>query len=280
MSLPGGGRDDLADQRAPRQGVIDVHQARPVDRLEVAEHLAGVLAVVHALEVGLRARRERDARAVGHHVPDGGAVLAVAGVGRQVVAHPVVEREHPAFDEHVHDRGRHRLGRGVHAERRLRGDRDLLGVRRILGTVAPAVPDRPVQHDLALVPQADLDRRVHARPVPVPCGLPDPLDGRGVDPGVVLSADRRDGVEVGGDPDPSVGGHACFLSQRGGQVVLQRLADGAQAHACSAARHRRRGSNGQGRSRPSPMRCVRWSSRSTPSRSSPRRRSACPPGSR
>ncbi len=121
--LAGGGRDDLAHQRAPRQPVVDVHQARPVDRLQFAEHLAGVLAVVHAVEVRPRPGGERHARAVGHHVPDRGAVLAVAGVGGQVVADPVVEREDAAFDEHVHDGRGDRLGRGVHAERRFRCDR-------------------------------------------------------------------------------------------------------------------------------------------------------------
>jgi hypothetical protein len=38
----------------------------------------------------------------------------------------------------------------------------------------------------------------------VPGGLPDPFDGPGVDPGMVFLADRRHGVEVGGDANPSI----------------------------------------------------------------------------
>jgi len=36
--------------------------------------------------------------------------------------------------------------------------------------------------------------------------LPDPLDGRGVDPGVILGADRGDGAQIGGNVDPAVDG--------------------------------------------------------------------------
>ena len=149
---------------------------------------------------------------MGHHVPDGGAVFAVTGVAGQVVADPVVEREVAAFDEHVHDGGADRLGRRVHAERRPGGDGDLLGARWIVGTVAPAVPDGPVQHDIPVVPQAHLDRQVHAGGVPVPRRRPDPLDGGRVDAGVVLGADVRHRVQslrFGGDADPAVG-HAGF----------------------------------------------------------------------
>lgn len=45
--LAGRGGDDLAGQRAPGQGVIHMHQPWRVNRLQVAEHLAGVVAVVH-----------------------------------------------------------------------------------------------------------------------------------------------------------------------------------------------------------------------------------------
>ena len=110
----------------------------------------------------------------------------------------------PAFDEHVHDGRGDRLGRRVHAERSLGGDGNLFGVGRIVGTVAPAVPDGAVQHDLPVVPQAHLDRRMHAGGVPVPRRRPDPLDGGRVDAGVVLGADVGHGVEVGGDADPAV----------------------------------------------------------------------------
>ncbi len=54
---------------------------------------------------------------------------------------------------------------------------------------------------------------MHPRLVPVAGGLPDPLDGRRVDPGVVFIADRGDRVEVGRDADlalrVSLAGHAC-----------------------------------------------------------------------
>ena len=56
---------------------------------------------------------------------------------------------------------------------------------------------------------------MHAGLVPVAGGLPDPFDGRRVDPGVVLVADCGDGVEVGGDADSALqvilAGHACPL---------------------------------------------------------------------
>ena len=78
--------------------------------------------------------------------------------------------------------------------------------------VAPAVPDRPVEHDFAVVPQAELDRRVHSRLIPVPGGLPDPFDGRGVDAGVVFVADRGDGLKICRDADRALqvilAGHA------------------------------------------------------------------------
>src|SRR5882757_10798292 len=112
----------------------------------------------------------------------------------------------------MHDGCGDRLRGRVNAERRIGLYGDLLGVGRVGRGVAPAVPDRPVQHDLAVVPHAHLDRRMHAGLVPVAGGLPDPLDGRRVDPGVVLVADCGDGVEVRGDPDSApqviLAGHA------------------------------------------------------------------------
>src|ERR1700722_12277326 len=115
----------------------------------------------------------------------------------------------------MHDGCGDRLGGRVDAERRIGLYGDLLGVGRVGRGVAPAVPDRPVQDNLAVVPQAHLDRRMHAGLIPVAGGLPDPLDGRGVDLGVVLVADCGDGVEVGGGPDSALpvllAGHACPL---------------------------------------------------------------------
>ena len=114
------------------------------------------------------------------------------------------------LDEHVHDGRGDGLGRGVHAERRVRRDGDLLGVGRIGGRVSPAVADRAVEHDAPVLSDAQLDRRVHAGLVPVARGLPDPFDGGAVDFGVVLFADRRHGVQVGRDADLAVG---CHLSE-------------------------------------------------------------------
>jgi hypothetical protein len=184
--------------------VVDVHQARSVDRPQITELLLRVFVVVRALEVGLGSGGERDARTVGDHVPDGGAVFAMAGVGRDVFADPIIEGELAAFDEHVHDRRGDRLGRRVDAERCIGFDRDLLGVRRVGRSIAPAVPDRPVQHDLAVVSQAHLDRRMHAGLIPVAGGFPDPLDDPRVDPGVVLVADRGYRVEVFWHPDSAL----------------------------------------------------------------------------
>ena len=58
---------------------------------------------------------------------------------------------------------------------------------------------------------------MHARPVPVPRGLPDALDGRRVDVGVVFVGDSGDRVQIGGHPDPAVGAHAgalCSVAER------------------------------------------------------------------
>ncbi|COY60332.1 Uncharacterised protein [Mycobacterium tuberculosis] len=99
-----------------------------------------------------------------------------------------------ALDEHVYNGRRDRLGRRVHAERGVSRHRDLLGIGLIGGGVAPAVPDRAVEHDPPMVPNAQLDRGMHTGPIPMACGPPDPVDGRTVDFGVVLFAGCRDGV--------------------------------------------------------------------------------------
>jgi hypothetical protein len=44
---------------------------------------------------------------------------------------------------------------------------------------------------------------------------PDPIDGRGVDTGVVLATDRGDRVEIGRDDNPAVG-------QRGPPEIMPR----------------------------------------------------------
>ena len=198
--------------------MVDVHQARAVDRFELTEFLPGVLAIVRPLEVGPRAVGERHTGAVGHHVPDGGAVLAVAGVLRQVVADPVVEGEASAFHQHVHHGRGDRLGGGVHAERRLRRHRHQFGARWIRGSVSPRVADGAIEDDAAVVAQAQLDRRLHARPVPVLDGTPDALHrGRG-QRGVILLADgghcRK--VRRHRDPPVRVGGHdiRCRVAPR------------------------------------------------------------------
>jgi len=90
--------------------VVDVHQARAVDRSQVTELLLRICMVVRALEVGPWSGRERDTCTVGDHVPDGGAVFTVAGVGRDVLTDPIVEREVAALDEHVDDGRGDRLG--------------------------------------------------------------------------------------------------------------------------------------------------------------------------
>jgi len=135
----------------------------------------------------------------------------VAGVAGQVIADAVVEREASTFDEHVNDGRGDGFGRRIRAERHFGCDRNLFGIGWIIGAVAPAVPDRAVEHDPTVVSQAQLDRRVHPGPIPMPHGLPDPLDGCRVDGGVVLFANRRHGIKVCRDPDSAVRGHGCFL---------------------------------------------------------------------
>ena len=196
------------------------------------------------LRSGFGPGREGNARAVGQHVPDGGAVLAVAGVGRQVLADPVVEREDAALGQQVHDRRRHGLGRGVHAERRLGGHRDLLGVGRIVGSVAPAVADRPVEDDpprwrtqtwIAGCMPAEYQWRVACQMRSIAAGST---------PEWSSSPTRGDGVEVGRYANP-VRRRSCRLPvQRRGQVVLKRLAHRAEAQGVASARHRRCGTNG------------------------------------
>ena len=105
---------------------------------------------------------------------------------------------------------------------------------------------------------------MHAGLIPVPGRLPDPLDCRRIDRGVVLLADRRDGVEVGGDADPAVLGHgraSYVASRRGGVGAADRRRPFA---VCRSVRRRRPESIG---SVPSPLwrtRCDRSPSRSTP----------------
>ena len=202
-------RDDLTHQRTPCHTVVDVHQAGPVDRLHPAQHVAGVLTVVHPFEIGLGPRRERDARTVGHHMTNGGAVLAVAGVIRQVVTHPVLQREGAALDQHVGHRGGDRLGRGVHAERGAGADRDVFGINGIGGSVAPAVADGTIEDHLSVATQADLDGRLHAGGVPVPRGIPDSLHGNGIDLGVIFLGAIGDGLQIDGHTDAALVGHGC-----------------------------------------------------------------------
>src|SRR6202007_2474887 len=86
----GRGIHDLAHQRAPGQGVVDVHQPRPIERSQLAELFLRILVVIRAAKVWPGAGGERDARAVGQHVADRGAVFAVAGVAGDVFANPVI----------------------------------------------------------------------------------------------------------------------------------------------------------------------------------------------
>src|ERR1700733_9634465 len=97
------GVDDFAHQRTPGQCVVDVHEPRPVQRAQVAELFLRVLVIIGPFEVRPGSGRKRHAGAVSDHVPDRGAVLAVAGVRRYVLADPVVEGELTALDEHGHD---------------------------------------------------------------------------------------------------------------------------------------------------------------------------------
>ena len=188
--------------------MVNVHPAGPVERPQLGEHLLCVLVIVGALEIGLGPGGKRHACAVGQDVPDRGAVLAVAGVAGQVFAHSVVEGEHSLINQHVdHGRG-NALGGRIHAEGCVRRDGDLFGVGGIGRGVAPAVADGAVEDDAPVLPDAQLDRRMHAGPVPVPCRLPDPLDGGfvywRVDFGVVFFTDYRHGVQVYRHPDLAV----------------------------------------------------------------------------
>ena len=181
--------------------MIDVQQTRPVDRFEFAQFLAGVVAVVHPPQIRTWPGCERHTGTVCQHVTDGGALLAVSGVVGQVVADPVVKSERPSFDEHVDHRRADRLGRRVHTERGSGGDRNLLGANRIGGSVAPAVPDRAVEHHSPVVTQTQLDRGLHPGPVPMPRCVPDLFDRDRVECAGFLVADVGDGLEVGRHAD-------------------------------------------------------------------------------
>ncbi len=178
-----------------------MHQTGPVDRFEFAQFPAGVVAVVHPPQIRTRSGRERHTGTVCQHVAEGGAFLAVSGVFGQVVADPIVEGEGSSFDEHVDHRCADGLGRRVHTERGSGGDRNLLGVIRIGGPVAPAVPDRPVEHHGAVVTQANLDRGLHPSPVPMPRRVPDLFDRCGIEGVGFLVADVGDGLEIGRHAD-------------------------------------------------------------------------------
>ena len=49
--------------------------------------------------------------------------------------------------------------------------RDFVGVGRVGGCVTPAVPDRAIEDDPPVMPQAQLDRRVETGLIPVPRGI-------------------------------------------------------------------------------------------------------------
>ena len=91
----GGRIDDLAHQRTPGQRVVDVHQSRPVQRPQLPSCSWAYSWSSARLQVRPGPGGEGHAGAVGQHVPDRGAVLAVTRVAGDVLADPVVERETP-----------------------------------------------------------------------------------------------------------------------------------------------------------------------------------------
>ena len=109
--------------------------------------------------------------------------------------------ERAALGQHVDGECRHRLRGRVDAERGLGGGPDLWRVLVVVRSVAARVPDRPVEHHLALAPKAELQRGVDAASVQAHRRVPDPLDDLGGEPDLrrvgLLSARRRRPEVVG-----------------------------------------------------------------------------------
>jgi hypothetical protein len=104
--------------------------------------------------------------------------------------------------ELVDHHGGDRLRGGEEVERRPRRDQLLLAVRRIARRVPARVADRPVQYDMAVASDADLEPRVDPRAIHRLDALPETLDRLrryvgGV--GVLVFAHRAHVFEARGD---------------------------------------------------------------------------------
>ena len=143
------------------------------------------------LEARAPPRQVGNAGAVREHVADRDRALVVLLVARDVLGDRVVEREEPLLDQLVDDERGHALRRRVDGHRRVRRGGDLGRVLRVVGPVAAGVADRPVEDDLALAADADLDGRVDAGAVHRDRRLPDPLDAVGADRAAVGGPRRR-----------------------------------------------------------------------------------------
>ncbi len=124
----------------------------------------------------------------------GGVLLAVAAVRRQVAADRVVEMQLALFGQMMHQHGGDRFRGGKQAHRGLGGEQAL--AHRV------GVADCPVQEHAAPAAQAQRDARAHAAPVEPPRGPPDRLDPVVVEPGLGggrFAAPGGDRRQIAGD---------------------------------------------------------------------------------
>ncbi len=194
--------DDLSQDEPARDRVVGEHPPGLRERLRLAEDVAQVVAVADVVEAERLARQVRHAAAVGEDLADRDFALPVLLVAGDVLRDRVLQRDLPAFAELVDEEGGDPLRGRVHAERRLRSRRDLLGIGVVARSVAPRVPDRPIDDHGAPAAHAYLDRRMDATAIPAGDRVPDRVDVLLLDPaglGRFLLADSGRGLEVVGD---------------------------------------------------------------------------------
>ena len=123
MSWPRGAPHHFAEHEAARDGVIRELAPGSPDQRDLRQHLHELVGSRDADRgPSRRGGRIRDAGAMTEHVRDRDlGAGAVAELG-QVLADAVVDVEHAAVVEQVHDHRRHRLRRRVDPERRVGRD--------------------------------------------------------------------------------------------------------------------------------------------------------------
>ena len=158
---------DLAEDESTRDRVVSQIAAGFGERCRVDQDVGHVSAVAEVVEIQCVARQVRHPGPVIQHVADGDLVLAVLLVAGDVVGDGIVDTEHTALDEFVHDEGGDGLGGGVDAERGVDGRAHPLGVAAVVRAVAAGMADGPVEDHRAVASDTHLHSGVYAAAIPV-----------------------------------------------------------------------------------------------------------------